>query len=789
MHGSSRFLVVLAVLAAPVSTFAQSPAEIAAATTRRNGRVPPSAAAVRTDKPPIIDAKLDDAAWAAAPVISTFTQRDPVEGAPTSELTEVRIAYDNLAIYIAGRFHDRSPVTTRLGRRDMATLSSDWFAVSLDTFFDRRSAFRFEVNPSGVRRDSVVAGARGDTVDLAWDAVWDAATSVDAGGWTAEMSIPFSQLGFGAADEQVWGLQLERTIDRLQELSMFSFTGKSEQGGVPAFGDLTGLRGLRPGRRLELLPYTVGNVHFLAPPAGSSAGDRSMDMTAGVDARYRVTSNLTLTATANPDFGQVEVDPAVINLTAFETRYDEKRPFFVEGSRNFRFGGAVGGPSAAAASVLYSRRFGRAPQISLGATETDTPDTATILGAAKLAGKTASGWNVGVLDALTGAEHARYLDGTGTSQRGLVEPRTNYFVGRVTRDLRRGQSNIGAIMTTANRDLAGDARATAALRSEAYTGGLDFVHEWTNRSWVITGFLVGSHVGGSEAAMLATQRSSSRYFQRPDAKRLSIDPSATTMNGAAASVNLRKTAGLHWTTDGWLQMVSPGFEINDVGFLQRSDRRAFGQGITYSERRPGKVFREWRSTTYINRAKNYDGDLIDYFYWTSILLTHLSYWQVTASTWYEPERTDDRFTRGGPTALRPALWRYNAGLSSDPRKVLTGSFAFAMLADRAHSDSRTTGVSVTIRTSPRWNVSVGPEYSRILQDAQYVTAVKDPGMVSTFGARYIFAPLDQKQLSLVTRLNYTFTPNLTLEVTRSRSSRKATTVRSRNFRRRRSTSS
>jgi hypothetical protein len=211
-------------------------------------------------------------------------------------------------------------------------------------------------------------------------------------------------------------------------------------------------------------------------------------------------------------------------------------------------------------------------------------------------------------------------------------------------------------------------------------------------------------------------------------------------------------------------MVSPGFEINDVGFLQRSDRRAFGHGMTYSERRPGKVFREWKSTTYVNRATNYDGDLIDYFYWTSLSLTHVSYWQVTASTWYEPQRTDDRFTRGGPTALRPALWRYNAGLTSDPRKVLTGSFAFAMVADRAHSDSRTTGVSVTIRTSPRWNVSLGPEYSRILQDAQYVTAVKDPAMVSTFGTRYVFAPLDQKQLSLVTRLNYTFTPNLTLEV-------------------------
>ena len=297
-------------------------------------------------------------------MITLFVQRDPDEGVPASEATEVRIAYDDEAMYVAARMHDRGTVTSRLGRRDMVNTSSDWFRVSLDSYYDRRSAFRFEVNPAGVRRDSAISGGGGNAGadgDLAWDAVWDAAATIDADGWTAEMRIPFSQLRFTAADEQTWGLQLERLIDRRQELSMFSFTPKSEQGGVPSFGDLTGLRGLRPGRKLELLPYVLSQGTFQPESSNPFVSERDMDAAAGLDARYRITSNLTLTATANPDFGQVEVDPAVINLTAFETRFEERRPFFVEGASSFRFGGTVGGPSAAAASVLYSRRIGRAP--------------------------------------------------------------------------------------------------------------------------------------------------------------------------------------------------------------------------------------------------------------------------------------------------------------------------------------------------------------------------------------------------------------------------------------------
>ncbi len=369
-----------------------------------------------------------------------------------------------------------------------------------------------------------------------------------------------------------------------------------------------------------------------------------------------------------------------------------------------------------------------------------------------------------MLNATTDAEHARYQDPLGATQRALVEPGTNYFVGRVNRELRRGQTQIGGIITTTNRGLPSDTAADALLRDSAYSGGLDFVHEWANRGWNLSGFLVGSRVAGSPTAILATQRSSTRYYQRPDAGHVSIDPTATSMSGVAGSVQMRKSAGLHWTSDSWIQFVSPGYEINDIGFLQRSDRRAFGNGITYNQRTPGKFWRDWRSTNYVNYAQNFDGDTIDHFYWTRLAMTHLSYWQVDGSVWYEPERPDDRFTRGGPLANRPAVARYIGIVRSDVRKPITGSLEYNLVTDRAGSRNRYWDLSMSVRTSPRWNLAIGPRFQHVFADAQYVTTVADATMAETYGARYIFSRLDQTEVSLVTRLNYTFTPDLSFEL-------------------------
>jgi hypothetical protein len=666
--------------------------------------------------------------------------------------------------------------------------------VSFDSFYDRRTAYRFEVNPDGVRRDAALsAGARrggggggggggaggggrgagggggggalgGQEGDLAWDAVWEAATSTDPDGWSVEMRIPFSQLRFGSAEEQVWGLQIERLIDRRQEWAQFSFTPKSEQGGIPAYGELRDLRGIRPGRPLELTPYVLSQGQFLGSPASALAGSREFGGNVGLDLKYRVASNATLTATVNPDFGQVEVDPAVINLTAFETRFEERRPFFVEGSSMFEYAGTLFGPPRnTSGSLLYTRRMGRAPQVEPDADDFDFPDSTTILGAAKLSAKSANGWSVGTLNVLTGREDGRYLDAAGAERHALAEPRANYFVTRVSRELRQGQSSIGGLLTAVNRDLTTDA-ARSVLHASAYTGGVDFAHEFAGRSWILTGFLAGSRVAGAPEAIRATQESSQRYFQRPDASDVTLDPARRTLEGMATTVQLRKTAGLHWRSDTWVQMISPGFEINDIGFLQRADRRGFGQSLWYWERTPGRILREWRLINSMAYARNFDGDVIDHQYRSQLSLTHLSYWELEIEGQYEPRRTDDRLTRGGPLAIRPATWTSSVSLQTDPRKPVFGQVRAEAMGDRVGSHQRTVGALVNIRTSSRWNVSLGPNLLRVFQDAQYVTEVEDAAMAATGGYRRIFAPLRQTEFSLVTRVNYTFTPDLSLEV-------------------------
>jgi hypothetical protein len=754
----NRSIALALLILAPTLARGQTPA----VQPRGGARVAPVALAVRTSTPPRIDGRLDDAAWAQAPAIAGFTQRDPDEGEPVSEATEARILYDDQAIYVSARLHDRSPVTSRLGRRDMAPSSSDWFRVSFDSYHDRRTAFRFEVNPAGVRRDAAISGASGDG-DLAWDAVWDAASGTDEDGWTAEMRIPFSQLRFAPAEEQVWGVQLERVIDRTQELALFAFSSKAETGGVPAYGNLTGLRGIRPGRPLELIPYVLSQGTFARTGSDPFASDREFDAKAGLDARYRITSNLTLAATVNPDFGQVEVDPAIINLTAFETRLEEKRPFFVEGASSFRFGGNINGPGANAGTLLYSRRLGRAPQVGIRADETSIPGTTGIAAAAKLAGKTASGWSVGVLEAVTNEEHGRFLDAGGARQEAVVEPRANYFVGRLNRDLRRGQSTVGVIATAVNRDLS-DPGAADVLRGSAYTGGLDFIQEWAKRSWAVGGYVSGSHTGGSAASILGAQRLSTRYYQRPDAQSFHLDPAATSMDGVAGTVQLRKASGLHWTGDIWAGTISPGFEINDLGFLQRVDRTGQGGGLRYNERRPGPLFRGWGLALTENFAVNYDGDFIEKIVRPGGNVTLLNYWAVSLATTYELEHLDDRLTRGGPLAVKPATWTAALGVDTDPRKSVTGSLDLAFAGDDVGSGNWSAQGSVSVHTSPRWNLSVGPRYQVVSQDAQYVATVVDPAMTATYGARYVFAPLDQTELSLVTRLNYTFAPDLTFEL-------------------------
>jgi hypothetical protein len=748
----------------------------------------PVARAVRVEGRISVDGRLDDAAWAQAPVITDFTQVTPNEGQPSTERTEVRIVYDDDAVYVGAMLYDRGPVSTRLVRRDAFAPDSDWFTVSFDTYHDHLTGSVFGVNPSGVRRDQTGVifgggggggggpgggggggGPGGGGGGSEWNPVWQIATAVTDSGWVAEMRIPFSQLRFGRADVQTWGIQLERTIARNAEETMFAFTPRTQRGGPSRWGHLVGLEGIEASNPLEIVPYASSRADFRRVPRNAAVDfenpfrtGRDLTWGLGADLQYRVSSNFTLNATVNPDFGQVEVDPAVINLSAFETRLQENRPFFIEGAEIFRFGSGGGGGGAG--QLLYTRRVGRNPSLSAPAEAAyvDMPETARIIGAAKLTGRTENGWSIGLLEAVTNKEWAPFVDRDNLQRQALVEPLANYFTARVKRDFNAGRSSLGGLVTSVHRRLEGETME-ARLRDAAYTGGVDFRHEWANRTWSLTGQISPSYISGSAQAITSAQNSSARYFARPDADHLEVDPTATSLAGYAGNVSVGKRAGT-WTGNVILSTTSPAYEINDLGFQTTADRIALDTNLNYRQTRPGTLFRTWGMGTGPDLTWNYGGDLIEAGMNVFFNAQLLNYWSGLLFVGHQLSVLNDRLTRGGPLARDPAGSMVGFNVNSDPRRAYTVGGGFNGGRDASGAWSARAAFNVGLKPAGNWDVRVGPSLSRSHTTAQYVQGVNDPLATHTFGRRYVFAELDQTTVSLETRVNVNFTPNVSFEL-------------------------
>ena len=731
----------------------------------------PRATAVRATGLIRIDGRPDEESWASAPPLTDFTQYEPREGEPMTQRSDVRFVYDDDALYVGAMLYGSDyPILTRLAKHDVAITDTDFFALYIDGYHDHRTAYRFGLNPSGMRRD-ILVNPDGSLGDVSWNPIWESATEITDEGWSFEMRIPFSQLRFSPEDVQVWGLQVERKIRYLEEEGLFAFTPLLQRGGVARYGHLDGIRGIASGRKLELLPYVAGSAEFV-----QVAGNPQIDFEnpfqtgeayrgrAGLDLKYRAGTNVTIDATVNPDFGQVEADPAVINLTAFETRYQERRPFFVEGGELFSFQeGGTGGATGSPPELVYSRRIGRAPQgdVPSQAAFAEDPGATTILGAAKLTGRTDSGWSLGLLQAVTQRETVPWVDEARARSKTVVEPTTSYLAGRLRRDFRAGATRLGVLGTTVNRALGGDPLAED-LSSAAYTGGVDFTNEWANRSWRFSAALAGSRVQGSEAAITSVQRSSSRYFQRPDAEHLGVDTGARALSGYYAMLDFEKQAG-RFQPKVAAAAISPGFEVNDLGFHSRTDRLIVDTNLRYQETVPGKVFRNWSVSAGPDAAWNYDGARV--FGELNVQGNWIlaNYWQGNSRFSYRPATDDDRLTRGGPMARSPA--RFAGGVSQSNRRgrayVVQVSWDGAW--DDAGSWQSTAGLDVTLRWN-NWEVLLGPQLAREHAAAQYVSAATDPLAQATYGRRYVFADLDQTTLSMDARVNVTFTPRLTFEL-------------------------
>ncbi len=710
---------------------------------------------------PVLDGRLDDPAWEQVAWSGDFVQRDPADGAAPTVQTQFKVLYDDEALYFAFRaFDDPQLVTSMLARRDW--FPGDWIEVNIDSRGDRRTASSFTYSLSGTRGDEYVS-ENGNNWNGSWDPVWSGASQVDDQGWTAETRIPLSQMRFDGAPEQTWGLQVQRRLFRAEERSTWQRIPKDAAGWVSNFGELRGIRGLRASRRIELLPYGVARVENYPREAGNPFRDGSSgDLDLGLDGKVGIGSDFNLDLTINPDFGQVEADPSQVNLTAFETYFSEKRPFFIEGADilSLPVAPAITGGEFASDVLFYSRRIGKRPSHRPDLADGESarvPDNTSILGACKLSGKTDGGLAVGLLESFTARERAE-IDLAGERRRETVEPATNYLVGRLTQDWRGGQTVAGAMLTSVVRDIRDE--HLEFLRRKAWTGGLDLRHEFHDRDFRLEMRLFGSHLRGSPESIGSAQRSSVRYFQRPDNDHAEYDPTRTSLSGHAGSLMLTRTGhnsrlraqtGLAWRT--------PGFEINDLGYMRAADEINQFTWAGYAIQDPfwlfnslqvnGNQWVDWdcggsplRKAVNINNNANFRNQ---YGY----------YWSLTRRF----AHVSNTELRGGPSSRWPGRWTFNANLNSDGRRTLHGGLGGGFITGDEDSRDYAYGwTSLTYRPSKAINLTLEPTYERDINRNQYVGA-------RAFGDqdRYLFGSLDQRTLSLVFRLDYCATPNLTLQ--------------------------
>lgn len=710
---------------------------------------PMTATAAKAVRAPAIDGRDDDEVWQSATVITAFQEFDPVEGKAPRFNTEVRVAYDARNFYAFVRAHDAEPdrILKLLARRDIRT-ASDQIKIMIDSYHDRRSGYEFAVNPAGVKRDYAIYDDGNE--DDAWDGVWEAGTQVDSLGWTAEFRIPLSQLRYSQRASNTFGFGVWRDIDRYKERVSWPLYRRNVAGLSSQLGEVTGLTGLAAPRRLEISPYVV--TKNVSIPTGTDRFSHDQKLTGGLDFKYGLSSNITVDGTVNPDFGQVEADPAVLNLSAFETFFQERRPFFIEGAGLLSFNiNCFAVNDCGSENLFYSRRIGRAPQL-LGAYGDSVSSTSTnILGAAKITGRTSKGLAVGLIDAVTGRQVSS-LDRT-------TEPRSNYAVARATQDLRNGQTSFGIIGTMVNRSL--DEWTESALRSSAIVGGLDFRHRFAKNRYEINGRVAGSRVTGSEAAIALTQQSSVHYFHRPDAD-LDFDPTRTSLSGHSAQLKFGKVGGGKIRFETSYQRVSPGFEANDLGFLRRADWQSQATWAAIQFNKPGPFFRrlfwnfnEWNDWTI-------KGLPLEHAVNTNVHFELPNSWWVHAGGTLGGlgEVYCDRCARGGP-ALRTgtfvAPW---GGIQGDTRwPVIPSVWVNYWNGDGGRSHSFNISPSVEFRAAAGWTWSVGLNHTRNIDDRQHYANLTDAANLT----HHTFAHLEQHTTSISARVNFTATPTLTLQ--------------------------
>jgi len=720
-----------------------------------------SAMAVRIQPQQItLDGRLNETFWNEIPPIFDFTQKEPVEGAPPTERTSIRFAYDDNALYVGARMYHRegpSAIQAPLGRRDDGE-QAEFILISLDTFLDRRTAYSFGVTAGGVRLDHFHRSDSESDVDLGFNPVWEARTHIDEDGWTAEFRIPFSQLRFNQNPDQIWGLNVHRWMPAKNEDVYWALVPRTEEGWASRFGLLRGIRDVASGARIELLPYTTSASTLYGEPDPNNPFEDSvnLEMRGGVDLKVGIGPNLTLDATINPDFGQVQADPAVVNLTATETFFNEQRPFFTEGSS------LLEGPQN---NYFFSRRIGAPPLVASRARGdfVDSPDFTTILGAAKLTGRLPSGLSVGVLGAVTDQESARVYDSDSDDYtRVRIEPRTLWGVGRLQQEF-GPDGSTGSLMFTGVRRQLNEADPLEDFLAQDAVMGVGGVNmRFAGGMYQFEASAGFTHVRGTAEAIEIRQRHSSRYFQRPDAPHLTLDATKTSLSGYKSTVILSKLGGAHWLWNLFLDLESPGVDLNDVGRIGTADGISTRNSLTYRETEPGSLLRSYAVTAAHFAEWTYGGELERRNFSGTANLTMNNFWRVSGSTQFNTRGHDWRATRGGPSIATAQGWSSNLLLQSSAASQTRWSVFLGFDSDELGGRQESFRGEVSLVPAPRWQLLIGPSVERVVDPRQYV-ATLDGGPEATGGVRHLLGTVDRATFAFETRLNFTIRPDLNLD--------------------------
>jgi len=710
-----------------------------------------------TNKQPVLDGDLSDEVWNTAVPLEDFLQKDPKEGQKPSGVIEVRFLYDDEYLYIgAAMLHNLDKeIRATVSRRDQSG-NSERIIISLDSYNDNRTAYTFGLTSSNVRFDYYHSTDSEYDRDYSFNPVWEGKANVSGDCWHAELKIPFSQLRFNEAQEQEWGLNINWWIPSLREDVYWILIPKNETGWSSKMGSLVGIKNIQPSSRIELLPYVASNVLYNPDFNKNNPFEKETqyDGRLGLDFKMGLGPDFSVDATINPDFGQVEADPAVVNLTAYETFYDEKRPFFIEGKSLLQ---------GYSESFFYSRRIGQMPRAGLPGDVVDIPKNSNILGAAKITGRTKNGLSLGVMNALTSKEFGKnYFSANDSTGEELVGPLSNFSVIRLKQEFGKDISSIGFLLTNVYRDITNDDNLSSIYLKNATTGDFDWLYRFDSSTYQIDGHFGFSYVNGDEDAITNLQRHSSHYYQRPDASHVEVDSNATDMKGLAGLVKFSKIAGQHWLWEVVGSFETPGLELNDIGQLFASDEIYSGAALKYRETVPGDFFYDYSFKLSAYNTWDFGGNYLTkkISFFASSQFHDRS--NLTIGSWYELPGLSNSITRGGPlmatAALGGVMVQYNSDWSSN------NTYTFYLEGNKNLLDgwSLISSAKVAFKIFSRFEFSIEPVFLSSVNPRQYVLTIENEGN-KTFGNRYIFSEIKQYTLLTRFRLNFAITSDFTFE--------------------------